>query len=428
MKPTLFALSFGLFLLLNLPAICLSSPLVGVLPLEGTNNCDYAGPVTIGGQEFWMIMDTGSTVMAVATPTCCGDLVSATYQGPMENSQVSDNYGSGYWKGLVARGEVSMGGIGPFETVFAGMTEQAHLVGTCAVNGIQANMQGILGLGYPSSSRPKSILDIMCENGMPNGFAIQLCGYQPVPNKKTGMMWLGGYSTKWTTGDMQYAKIVAKSLYSVNVIGFSVGGQAFTGMSNINSPKSIVDTGTTDVIFNSLANYNAFLNGLYNSDIVIGLTSDAQKQSFWYSGTCESVTLNLAHPLEITLESDTGGVTTIPFPWRNIFSPCSTGTIRFLGSAFGYTDGSLGTILGATLLEGYVVFFDRGAPSRIGFAPGQNCTELAVSEVSAADIDVLAGIGDCWAGAACSLRPSWLFVGVITSLFIALISVTGLVL
>src|SRR5690606_4025492 len=98
-----------------------------------------------------------------------------------------------------------------------------------------------------------------------------------------------------------------------------------------------------------------------------------------------------------------------PFPMDNLFEPCSLNRgLRFIGGGFAYTEQpGVGTILGATLLEGMVIFFDRGSsPARVGFAPGVKCLTSDSANMTADEIDVLAG-PECWEGSGAGLRPPW---------------------
>eukprot|EP01089_Gocevia_fonbrunei_P005906 TRINITY_DN16401_c0_g1_i1.p1 TRINITY_DN16401_c0_g1~~TRINITY_DN16401_c0_g1_i1.p1 ORF type:complete len:230 (+),score=38.70 TRINITY_DN16401_c0_g1_i1:3-692(+) len=158
---------------------------------------------------------------------------------------------------------------------------------------------------------------------------------------------------------------------------------------------------------NTMDNLNILFAALQNSDIVQGFANQSDRAVFW-GGTCTPnayLASDLISTLSVELESDESKEISIPFPIKNLFNSCITDTgvkgLTFLywgiGSSRNLNDksdssSSLGTILGSTLLEGYVVFFDRGLKSRIGFATGTNC----LNQTSVYDIDNFASMGYCF--------------------------------
>jgi hypothetical protein len=87
----------------------------------------FSLPVTIGSQTFQVLLDTGSTTLAVASSLCgseCGGAtLSPTYvPGPSANNlqrPLQSLYGSGSWRGRAFQDNVALGGAGGVQMVIA---------------------------------------------------------------------------------------------------------------------------------------------------------------------------------------------------------------------------------------------------------------------------------------------------------------------
>ncbi|KAG0037299.1 Beta-secretase 2 [Podila clonocystis] len=243
---------------------------------------------------------------------------------------------------------------------------------------------GIWGLGYRTLSvdRKPTLFDTLSATmKIPNGFALQLCG-RTGNTTKSGNMFLGGYSTANVAEEMRYVPLVKKDWYQVQLDGFRVMGQAVQGMQNLNLPKTIVDSGTTNVLM-SHYNLQFLIQALANSSIIRWSEMIPQEDitNFWF----KNAVLRLPRS---SFQVETG--------FASSTSPDQIEAERASGGAV--MPGSVGTILGETLFVGKVVYFERGndlaepgAPDfgRIGFARGKNC--FGPSEH--ASINVLAGEG-----------------------------------
>ena len=97
------------------------------LAVRGSAFADYSVAVTIGGQSFQVIVDTGSSVFAVAASSI--DHCSPYYEGACDGATLPTQvYGSGTWDGRVCSGaSVKMGGLRAGEPPFAGMLSEVSL-------------------------------------------------------------------------------------------------------------------------------------------------------------------------------------------------------------------------------------------------------------------------------------------------------------
>lgn len=144
---------------------------------------------------------------------------------------------------------------------------------------------GIWGLGYRSLSvdRKPTLLDTLSATmKIPNGFALQLCG-RTANTTKSGNMFLGGYSKAHLAEPMQYVPLVKKDWYQIRLDGFKVMGEKVEGMQNLNLPKTIIDSGTTNILM-SHYNLQFLIQALARSPIVqwSSLIPQQDINNFWF--------------------------------------------------------------------------------------------------------------------------------------------------
>jgi len=247
--------------------------------------------------------------------------------------------------------------------------------------------EGIIGMAFESLSTGQMpvMMDVLASNGVPNGFALQLCAglSGSSTSSKTGNLWVGGWDSSFTSGPMQYVSIVHQEWYNVQVNSISIGGTALTMNSDLNVPQSIVDSGTTQLLLNTYENYEVVMTALMASDaITISSQATSSDISGFWKGTIllptSWCTINENFKMTVDMLAPDGSSTTsILIPVSNLFPMVteSGSTYYYFPNPIGYASESWeGTIVGETVFLNYVVFFDRTtAGSRIGFAPGKNC-------------------------------------------------------
>ncbi|KAG0056795.1 Beta-site APP-cleaving enzyme [Gryganskiella cystojenkinii] len=286
---------------------------------------------------------------------------------------------------------------------------------------------GIWGLGYSSLSvdhKPTLLDTLSARMKIPNGFALQLCG-RTANTTKSGNIFLGGYAQSHIVDPMQFVPLVKKDWYQVRLDGFKVKGEPVKGMVNLNLPKTIVDSGTTNILM-SHYNLQFLIQSLASSGIVkwSSLIPEQDVQNFWFKNAVlrlprssfEIVTQ--ARAVEVVLSgidipiytSSFLRIKTVPpgqapagyvdFWWHGFASSTSPDAVEAEHESGGAVmPGSVGTILGETLFAGKVVYFERGNDDaepgdadfgRIGFARGQNCFGPSTHS----SVDVLAAQGE----------------------------------
>ncbi|KAG0209677.1 Beta-secretase 2 [Mortierella sp. GBA30] len=285
---------------------------------------------------------------------------------------------------------------------------------------------GIWGLGYRTLSvdRKPTLFDTLSASmKIPNGFALQLCG-RTSNTSKSGNMFLGGYSTAHLAGPMQFVPLVKKDWYQVRLDGFKVMGEPVKGMQNLNLPKTIIDSGTTNILM-SHYNLQFFIQSLAHSQVVrwSSLIPDEDIGNFWFRNAVLRLPRSsfqvstAARAVEVVISGVSIPIYTssflrikpvpagqapdgyVDFWWHGFASSTSPDAIEAEHASGGAVmPGSVGTILGETLFAGKVVYFERGQEEaqagdpdfgRIGFGRGKNCFAPA----DHASVDVLASDG-----------------------------------
>jgi len=131
-----------------------------------------------------VIIDTGSSNLAIASSQCTNCGVSPEYTGSLDTTKplISVTYGAGSWNGSEATDSIAFGGIAAVKASFVGITSQDNFFSSTMC----AGSEGILGLAYGSLAEGgiTPFFDVLESAGVPNGFAIQLCGAASTSAKK----------------------------------------------------------------------------------------------------------------------------------------------------------------------------------------------------------------------------------------------------
>ncbi|KAG0356349.1 Beta-secretase 2 [Podila minutissima] len=364
------------------------------------------------------VMTSDLMTMEMAKVVPMGQVSSQQHQQQQQQQQQQSSAAL-----LSSLSRLEAGGVMEKETnvEFAAITENAAFFSQeCGAQ------HGIWGLGYRTLSvdRKPTLFDTLSATmKIPNGFALQLCG-RTGNTTKSGNMFLGGYSSAHVAEEMRYVPLVKKDWYQVQLDGFRVMGQEVQGMQNLNLPKTIVDSGTTNVLM-SHYNLQFLIQALAHSAVIrwSELIPQEDITNFWFKNAVlrlprssfqvetgaravEVVMSGVAVPIYtssfLRIKPVPAGIAPpgyVDMWWHGFASSTSPDQIDAEHASGGAVmPGSVGTILGETLFAGKVVYFERGndqaepgAPDfgRIGFARGKNC--FGPSEH--ASIDVLASEG-----------------------------------
>jgi len=210
-------------------------------------NAQFYGPVTIGGQTFNVIYDTGSSNLWVPGHKCSflkcylhhkyNPKKSPTYKA--DGREFSVQYGSGPVKGTFDQDTVALGGLTLPNFTFAEITTVSF--GPLNIAFAMGKFDGILGLGFKSISQygiPTPFEQMVSLNMLDEPvFAFSL----PSDSGATGELSFGGVDKDKYTGDFTYVPLTAETYWQISMESLKYGDDTM-----VSSPvKAIVDSGTS---------------------------------------------------------------------------------------------------------------------------------------------------------------------------------------
>lgn len=312
---------------------------------------------------------------------------------------MSVSYITGAWTGELVADTFSGDGLAPVAAVrFAAIQDESNF--------IQIGYDGIVGLGYaaigsPAGKAPTPYFDtIRAVDALEDVFSLLLCGSLQMltqPNATSvavaenaqlhaGEMVLGATAgvngERYYAGELAYTPLVQAKWFNVLVTDIQVAGVSLAlPCKAINTPRSIVDSGTSNIAFPS-AIYTAVLAQL-KTDVrkVLPTAPD----SFFdddvpcCSALCDPTdarsaiyTLpSLAIALAVDGRSEQITVSVPPeYMWRPILVTTTTGSVRAC-RVFGISEGDI-TLLGDVFMDGLFTVHDR-ANDRLGVGVAASC-------------------------------------------------------
>ncbi|XP_064434765.1 beta-secretase 2 isoform X2 [Mirounga angustirostris] len=305
-----------------------------------------------------ILVDTGSSNFAVAgAPHSYVDSYfdaerSSTYHS--KGFDVTVKYTQGSWTGFVGEDVVTIpkGFNSSFLVNIATIFESENFF----LPGIKWN--GILGLAYAALAKPSSSLEtffdsLVAQAKIPDVFSMQMCGAGlPVAGSGTngGSLVLGGIEPSLYKGDIWYTPIKEEWYYQIEILKLEIGGQSL----NLDC-REIPEFSDGFWTGSQLACWtNSETPWSYFPKISIYLRDENSSQSF--------------------------RVTILP---QLYIQPMMGAGLNYECYRFGISPSTNALVIGATVMEGFYVIFDR-ARKRVGFAASP-CAETAgapVSEIS----------------------------------------------
>uniref|UniRef100_A0A3Q3VT25 Peptidase A1 domain-containing protein n=1 Tax=Mola mola TaxID=94237 RepID=A0A3Q3VT25_MOLML len=364
--------------------------------LQGDSGRGYYIEITIGtpGQQLNILVDTGSSNFAVAAAShpfikhFFNTTLSSSYQSAGQT--VSVQYTQGNWEGELGMDHVSIP-KGPNGTVIVNIAAIMSSEGFF-LPGI--NWQGILGLAYPMLARPDSSVEpffdsLVQQLGIPDIFSLQMCGAglsaSSAVDPTGGSLIMGGIEPTLFRGSLWYTPIIAEWYYQVEVLKLEVGNQNLDlDCREYNMDKAIVDSGTT-LLRLPLNVFNALVEAITRSFLIQDFSSgfwDGTKLACWMKGeTPWRFFPKLSIYLRASNTSQSFRITILPQLYIQQITDID-GTLDCF--RFGVSSSRNGLVIGATVMEGFYVVFDR-AQQRLGFALSNCAGEVggvALSEIS----------------------------------------------
>ncbi|XP_060928964.1 beta-secretase 2 [Limanda limanda] len=371
--------------------------------LQGDSGRGYYIEMSIGtpGQTLNILVDTGSSNFAVAAAPhpfithYFNTALSSTYESV--GRAVAVRYTQGNWEGELGIDRVSIP-KGPNGTMIINIAAILSSEGFFLPG---VNWQGILGLAYPMLARPDSSVEpffnsVVQQLGIPDIFSLQMCGAglsaTSTEDPPGGSLILGGAEPTLYRGSVWYTPIIEEWYYQVEVLKLEVGDQNLDlDCREYNMDKAIVDSGTT-LLRLPVNVFNAVVEAIIHSSLIQDFSSgfwDGTKLACWLKGeTPWRFFPKLSIYLRATNTSQTFRITILPQLYIQPVTDLD-GTLDCF--RFGVSSSTNGLVIGATVMEGFFVVFDR-AQRRVGFALS-NCAVSggeALSEIagpfSAADV------------------------------------------
>ncbi|KAK2912685.1 beta-secretase 2 isoform X1 [Channa argus] len=369
--------------------------------LQGDSGRGYYIEMSVGtpGQKLNILVDTGSSNFAVAAAPhpfithYFNTAVSSTYRST--GRTVTVRYTQGNWEGELGTDHVTIP-QGPNGTTIINIAAILSSEGFFLPG---VNWQGILGLAYPILARPDSSVEpffnsVVRQLGIPDIFSLQMCGAglsaSSTADPAGGSLIMGGAEPTLFRGSVWYTPIIEEWYYQVEVLKLEVGNLNLDlDCREYNMDKAIVDSGTT-LLRLPVNVFNAVVEAITRSSLEFSSGFwDGTKLACWMKGeTPWSFFPKLSIYLRGTNSSQSFRVTILPQLYIQPITDVDGSMDCF---RFGVSSSTNGLVIGATVMEGFYVVFDR-AHKRLGFALS-NCAVnggVALSEIagpfSAADV------------------------------------------
>uniref|UniRef100_A0A667H8B9 Beta-secretase 2 n=1 Tax=Lynx canadensis TaxID=61383 RepID=A0A667H8B9_LYNCA len=328
--------------------------------LQGDSGRGYYLEMLIGTppQKLQILVDTGSSNFAVAgAPHSYIDSYfdterSSTYRS--KGFDVTVKYTQGSWTGFVGEDVVTIpkGFNGSFLVNIATIFESENFF----LPGVKWN--GILGLAYAALAKPSSSLEtffdsLVAQARIPNVFSMQMCGAGlPVAGSGTngGSLVLGGIEPSLYKGDIWYTPIKEEWYYQIEILKLEIGGQSL----NLDC-REIPE----------------FSDGFWTGSQLACWTNSETPWSYFPKISIYLRDENSSRSFRLTI---------LP---QLYIQPMMGAGLNYECYRFGISPSTNALVIGATVMEGFYVVFDR-ARKRVGFAASP-CAEIAgapVSEIS----------------------------------------------
>ncbi|XP_015257577.1 PREDICTED: beta-secretase 1 [Cyprinodon variegatus] len=360
--------------------------------LRGKSGQGYYVEMAVGSppQKLNILVDTGSSNFAVGAAAhpflrrYYHRSLSSSYRDLGRNVYVP--YTQGRWEGELGTDLVSVP-HGPNATLranVAAITQSDRFF----ING--SNWEGILGLAYADIARPDETLEpffdsLVRQTSVPDLFSLQLCGAGFTQNQSLGSstvggsMIIGGVDSSLYVGELWYTPIRREWYYEVIIVRIEVNGQDLNmDCKEYNYDKSIVDSGTTNLrlprkvfqaavkAIKAASSTEQFPSGFWLGEQLV----------CWPAGTTP---WHIFPVISLYLMSENRNqsfrISILPQQYlRPVVDVASEDCYKFAVS-----QSSTGTVMGAVIMEGFYVVFDR-EKKRIGFAVSTCHGELERTE------------------------------------------------
>ncbi|CAL8372094.1 unnamed protein product [Gadus morhua 'NCC'] len=350
--------------------------------LRGKSGQGYYVEMAVGSppQKLNILVDTGSSNFAVGAAS--HPFLRRYYHRSLSHSyrdlgrSVYVPYTQGRWEGELGTDLVSVP-HGPNATLRANI---AAIIQSDRffING--SNWEGILGLAYAEIARPDEMLEpffdsLVRQTSIPDLFSLQLCGAGFTQNYSLGSatvggsMIIGGVDPSLYVGELWYTPIRREWYYEVIIVRIEVNGQDLNmDCKEYNYDKSIVDSGTTNLrlprkvfqaavkAIEAASSTEQFPSGFWLGEQLV----------CWQAGTTPWPIFPVI-TLYLMSENRNQSFKISILPQQYLRPVEDVASVQEDCYKFAVSQSSTGTVMGAVIMEGFYVVFDR-QNKRIGFA------------------------------------------------------------
>uniref|UniRef100_A0A8C5DM73 Beta-secretase 1 n=1 Tax=Gouania willdenowi TaxID=441366 RepID=A0A8C5DM73_GOUWI len=350
--------------------------------LRGKSGQGYYVEMAVGSppQKLNILVDTGSSNFAVGAAAhpflrrYYHRSLSSSYRDLGRNVYVP--YTQGRWEGELGTDLVSIT-HGPNATLranIAAITQSDRFF----ING--SNWEGILGLAYADIARPDENLEpffdsLIRQTVVSNLFSLQLCGGGFTQNSSLGSatvggsMIIGGLDQSLYVGELWYTPIRREWYYEVIIVRIEVNGQDLNmDCKEYNYDKSIVDSGTTNLRLPRKV-FQAAVKAIEAAS-----STEQFPSGFWLGEqlVCWQASTTPWHifpviSLYLMSENRNQSFRISILPQQYLRPVEDVASAQEDCYKFAVSQSSTGTVMGAVIMEGFYVVFDR-EKKRIGFA------------------------------------------------------------
>jgi len=233
-----------------------TNKLVSETTLKNTDMVEYFGQVSVGGQNFAVVYDTGSGILWVPGAGChltactTHEQLKTNKDITLETEKVDIKYGTGHMSGQRAVGDVAVGGV----TV----KNQDFLVSTAEYGAVfdSGRFDGVFGLGKSKLAQILRTDDDSEDRAMPfyinaikqNLLQKPIFSFYISPGTKPGAVVIGGTNAKLYKGPIKYHEGQSHTYWMMNVESIAAGTDPADEVDTSGAEdglQGIADTGTS---------------------------------------------------------------------------------------------------------------------------------------------------------------------------------------
>ncbi|CAG8631242.1 5920_t:CDS:1, partial [Ambispora leptoticha] len=212
------------------------------------NDIGYSGPIVVGGQDFTVIFDTGSSDFWIPTKGCSSEACKDDHLFDPSKSKTFKKigdpffiaYGSGQVSGTTGSDDLSIAGAKVKGQIFGLATELSD-----GFAGFE--FDGIIGMGFDSLEVIKTktpFENLLAQKVISDPVFGFFLGREEDKTGDKSELSIGGVDKTKFKGDLNFNKVADPSYWQIKLDDIKFGGKSL----KIGTDTAIIDTGTTVVV------------------------------------------------------------------------------------------------------------------------------------------------------------------------------------